>query len=134
MASFDFLTNRKWQPGSYTFPSGGQFAAGLSIPLGIEYVKLTLDVTDMLDSANVVMFAAEVSFDGGVTWRREGAAFQGGPIRMTDLGGAPIIRTPPFVSYHEFHFPEPGNSNRRVRVTLTLIGPATKLSSTVETR
>ena len=128
MASIEIVSKRNWQPGQYRLPVAANFAEGFVVPLGIEYVKLTLDVTDMTDPAQTIVFDADVSFNGGATWRHERAAFEGGPIKNL------ATRTPPFVSYHEFHFPEPQNPNRKVRVTLTVAGIAARIASTLETR
>ena len=128
MASIEIVSKRNWQPGEYRFPTAANFADGVTLPVGVQYVKLALDVTDMTDPAQIVLFDAELSFDGGATWKPERASFQGGPIKNL------ATRVPPFVSYHEFHFPEPTNANRRVRVTMTVAGIAARIASTVETR
>jgi hypothetical protein len=119
------LSNRNYNAGTYPY-------GPVAVPLGIEYVKLSLDVTDMLDPANVITFAAQVSQDGGVTWKNETVRFQGGPIRTTDMGGNPIVRTPPFISYHIFHLPNPENANRRAKVDLIVEGPRTKIGADFE--
>ena len=124
------LAQRLWQPGTYLFPVGGQFADGVALPAGINYVKLTLDVTEMVDPAVTVAFDAEVSFDDGLTWHHNRVSFQGGPIRMTDAAGQP--RTPPFVSSHEFHVARSDLSTRRVRVSITISGLSIRLQSDLE--
>jgi hypothetical protein len=121
------LSNKKWQPGTYNY-------GPVAIPLGVEYVKLTVDVTDMLDPANRVTFDAEVSQDGGGVWRRERAVFAGGPIAAINPDGSPLTRSPPYISYHEFHVPNPQNQSRMARVALIIEGAAVKLGSTIETR
>ena len=125
--TFTVIVNRKYNSGTYAF-------GPVVVPIGIEYVKLSLDVTDMTDPENTVVFAGQVSQDNGLPWRNETASFQGGPIRMTDMEGSPVTRTPPFVSYHIFHLPSPSNLKRRAKVDVIISGPQVKLGADLEVR
>lgn len=119
------LSNRNYDSGTYQY-------GPVAIPIGVDRVKLLLDVTEMLNPLNTITFAAQVSQDGGVTWQHETVKFQGGPISTIDMGGNPIVRTPPFVSYHIFHLSNPGNSNRVAKVDVIVEGPRTKISADFE--
>ena len=128
MPTQTILTSKRWNPGTYNIPSS-------PIPLGLEYVKLTFDVTEMTDPALSIMAEFEISYDGGTTWReRNAVSFQGGPIRMTDLSGNPVVRNPPFISTHEVWISEPENPSRRVRGSVKIAGGGFKTEMTLETR
>lgn len=115
------LGGSKRPAGIYRHPSA--FNTGIPIPVGIKYVQLRVDVTNLTKPEYIVDILAEMSFDSGETFaRQERVRLQGGPIKMTDMGGNPIVRNPPYISTFEFHCPEPQNQNRRVRVTVELAG------------
>lgn len=124
--SITILTFKRWDPGTYNLASS-------PVPTGLRCVKFKFDVTEMTSPAISLSAEFEFSFDGGVTWReRNAVSFQGGPIRMTDLSGNPIVRTPPFVSTHEVWIGEPENANRRVRGSVKITGSSFRTTVSVE--
>jgi len=122
------LTNKRWNKGTYNIPSS-------PILVGLEYVKFSFDVTEMTDPALGVSAYFEISFDDGVTWPTKGnVLFQGGPIRLTDMAGNPVVRTPPFISTHEIYLADPTNTQRRIQGHVVISGGSFKTEVTLETR
>jgi len=119
------LSNRNYQPGIRNF---GPFA----VPDGLSYAKLLLNVTDMTNPAVRVVLIVRFSLDGGVTYPYVfPVAFDGGPIRATQIDGiTPRTDPPPYYSYHEIYMPE--GTGRLVTVELEIIGAATKLDAAYE--
>ncbi len=127
MAKTIIMGSRIWQSGTYDVVS-------TLLPTGFEYIRFGFDVTDMLVSVLSIAVTLEISYDGGITWgEKNGVRFQGGPIRMTDMEGNPITRTPPYISLHSTHISQPSNPNRRLRGAVVVAGGSLRTEVTLET-
>lgn len=127
MATVVLLTSGQRGTGTSTFRN-------INLPQGLQYIKFGIDMTNVLDSSTLITVSYVVRYDGGLS-EHGLVTFQGGPIRTVDLGGNPIVRTPPFISTHEVFIPRQEEVRRQFDCDIRIQTPVTTLTSViVETR
>ena len=87
-----------------------------AVPINSEYLKISIDVTDMTLPESKIEINLEISFDGGKNWKNLGIAIFS--------GGKPSARAgmPPYVSNMEQFLPDTNNPECQVRVFVEVKG------------
>ena len=107
--------------------TAGTYAYGpFAVPGSVSVIRVDIDVTAARDGDDVI-WTAEVSPDGGVTWpvRMSGSFLGGVPKRLDGQAvSAPLISTDTVQL--------PSWTNRTVRGTIVIMGATRKVSAGVE--
>jgi len=115
------FTNRMYQVGTYTL-------AATALAANVSAVSIAFNRADWLDPLSKIRLSLELSLDGGATWIPGGAFEADGGVFIDRFTGLPVTES---VAY--FSYPEPGNSNRKIRGTFEVIGVAFKTDATITT-
>ena len=102
-----------------TAPLGITTLPVFDVPVGLTHFRLVLSSIDfdLLPPSSFVTIKTEISQDGGVTWGGEASGTHvgnGGPATGEDAGL--------FIIETDLFNPTPGNTNRKLRVTITAGG------------
>ena len=107
--SVTIVTSRTVQD-SYQSPA-------FTVPVGLVYIRPIIDVTNQSGPISLSLLL-ELSFDGGATWPlSRSIGRQGGDSSLE--------------ASFEWDLPEPSNSLRRIRATVTLTGGNKRMTTSV---
>ena len=98
---------------------GTRYSNTIAIPLNAEYIKVSMPRKDMLDDKIAFAIQLFLSLDNGISWKPWGG--------MGTVGGEIIDNVTSEVSTEsgmEMHLPEPANSTRKVKATISISNEA----------